>query len=723
MRRKVCWGSICLLLFFLCFVLTPSIVQATGWVSEVIGQENAVFNFEQYPLENYSLDFYVDTSWNWLPWKWGEGIGDAVIYGLYAITNVLWLLNVYISYFIGFIVQEAFDLDFITNLISNLATNMQRIAGIDRNGLRATGLFPIYGKWVVLIAGCYIAYVAGVKRQTTRAIQHMVLFFVTFILSGVFMMNANHYLTQVNNAQKDINSEILVIAKSIIPNSSTERNINPSSALNSGEQETKSATNAIRENLFELQVSTPWRLLQFGDSDVDAIGEKRINDLLSQSQFTDKSNREDVVKMEVEKHNNMNMSLNGAFLRFGMTLLAIVSNTVISYSVAVLTITMITSQILFLLFCAFLPVAMVFSLFPNSNRLILSAMQKVAQALMTKMGITLILAIIFSLSHSFFSLSAEKGYIWVIFLQIAVWLTTVNKVNELLGFMRLGGADTQPAGRFGRMTRNLMLAGVARNMIKRTPIQPKQLTANTQQKNNLSVNKASKPPISRTMGEKISTIQDMPKSFVEKASNVKDAVKNTPTTAKYKALQIRNNYDDGRIGTEIKNNEQRSKRVAQRQLTQQQRIDALKQMEERKKNNVRNELASTVIQGFDQTKLPKEKNVLRPTVSQADKKRRVSVPVAKTSFNSVSTDRVKTVNSSLKNRRPESETDSPLKKEAKTVTASIDFSELNSKEKANTAETTNAKKMKYNEQAKGGIKKKEFIQQKKKQKIKRGKPK
>lgn len=726
MRKKVCWGSICLLLFFLCFALTPSIVQATGWVSEVIGQENAVFNFEQYPLENYSLDFYVDTSWNWLPWKWGEGIGDAVIYGLYAITNVLWLLNVYISYFIGFIVQEAFDLDFITNLISNLATNMQRIAGIDGNGLRATGLFPMYGKWAVLMAGCYIAYVAGVKRQTTRAIQHMALFFVTFILSGVFMMNANYYLTQVNNAQKDINSEMLVIARDIIPNSTTENKIVVAPGYSSeAEQKTKKATNAIRENLFELQVSTPWRLLQFGDSDLDSIGETRINNLLSQSQFTDKSNREDVVKTEVEKYNNMNMSLNGAFLRFGMTLLVIISNAVISYSVAVLTITMITSQILFLLFCAFLPVAMVFSLFPNSNRLILSAMQKVAQTLMTKMGITLILAIIFSLSHSFFSLSAEKGYIWVIFLQIAVWLTTVNKVNELLGFMRLGSADTQPAGRFGRMTKNLMLAGVARNMMKQTPIQPKQLMKQTQQKNNLPINRTTKVPVSKMVGEKISTIQDIPKNFVEKASNVKDTVKNTPTTAKYKALQMRNNYDDGRIGTEIKNNEQRSKRFAQRQLTQQQRIDALKQMDERKKNNVRNELASTAIQGFDQTKLPKEKNVLRPTISQADKKRRVSVPVAKASFNSISTERVKTINSSLKSRGQEAETYSPLKKEARTVIVPIDFSESSSKEKTtNAVETKNPiTKGKHKEKVNEVIKKKDIVQPKKKQRMKRGKPK
>lgn len=629
MRRKFYWGNIFLLLLFLCFVLAPSVAHATGWVSETVGQDQAVFNFEKYPLENYSLDFYVDSSWNWLPWKWGEGIGDAVIYGLYAITNVLWLLNVYVSYFIGFVVQEAFDLDFITNLVSSLATNMQRIAGIDGNGLRATGLFPIYGKWLVLIAGCYIAYVGAIKRQATRAIQHAVLFGVTFILSGVFLMNANTYLTQVNDAQKDINSEMLVIAKDIIPSASSQTIVVAPGHPSEAEQKTKSATNAIRENLFELQVNTPWRLLQFGDNDANAIGKDRVEKIVKQPSLG--KDRNEQVKIEVEKHNNKNVSINGAFLRFGMTLLVIVANAVVSYSVAVLTIIMITSQILFLLFCAFLPVAMIFSLFPNSNRILFTAMQKVAQALMTKMGITLILAVVFSLSHSFFGLSQEKGYIWVIFLQIATWLTTVNKVNELLGFMNLGGADTRQGGRFGRMAKSLMFAGVARNMMKRT--MPQQ-TTKPKQTVPQRMDMREKQPISKRVGEKISNVQDMPNRFVEKANTMKDTVKNAPTNAKYKAMELRNSYDDGRFGTEMKNSHQRSNRVAQRQLTQQQRIEALRQAEERKKNNVRNHLSSTAPQNFDQTKLPKEKNALRSTTSQSDKKNRVTVPVTKASYDS-----------------------------------------------------------------------------------------
>ena len=31
--------------------------------------------FSRYPIDNYQLNFYVDSSWDWLPWNWLDGIG------------------------------------------------------------------------------------------------------------------------------------------------------------------------------------------------------------------------------------------------------------------------------------------------------------------------------------------------------------------------------------------------------------------------------------------------------------------------------------------------------------------------------------------------------------------------------------------------------------------------------------------------------------------------
>ncbi|EJG4482755.1 type IV secretion system protein [Enterococcus faecalis] len=634
MKNKIRWGSLFVLLFFLCFACAPSVAHATGWVGETIGKGETLFNFQKYPLENYSLDFYIDTSWNWLPWKWGEGIGDAVIYAIYAITNGFWLLNVYVCYFLGYVVQEAFDLDFITDLVSSMATNIQAIAGIDSSGLRATGLFPMLGKWAILFIGCYIAYLAGIKHQVTKAIRQAVILFATFTITGVFLMNVNTYLTDVNNAQKDMNNEMLQIAKTIIPNASSGSIVDAPGLPSVDEQKTHSATNAIRENLFELQIATPWRVLQFGDDSLEEIGKDRVEGLLILPPLVN-DKRQKFVEADVKDNDNMNLSAQGVFTRFGMTLLTIAGNLVISFSVIVLTITMITSQIMFLLYMAFLPVAMVFALFPNTQRVLFKALQKVASALMTKMGITLILAVVFSLSHSFYTLSKDKGFIWIMFLQIAVWLTATNKVNELLSFMHLGGAETSQGARFGRMARNLMVAGVAGNVLKRTlPKGKEQKTVDTKGTSGTNTNIYPKrQPVSKRLGEKISTVQNMPRNFAEKVDTVKDSVKNAPTNAKYKAHEMRKNYEDGRLGTELKNSTERSKRAEARALEHQRKIDALRHAEAQKKERVRADLAATTPQHFDKSKLPKEQSVLRATTSQADGKRRVTVPQAKASFN------------------------------------------------------------------------------------------
>lgn len=624
-----------MLLLFCFFVASPIIAEATGWVNESVGQDNAIYNFQKYPLENYALDFYVDTSWSWLPWKWGEGIGDAVIYGIYALTNVLWLLNVYISYFIGYIVQEAFDLDFITRLISSTAGNMQRIAGIDASGLRETGLFPRFMPLIIAIFGCYIAYVGGIKRQTTRAVQHAVVFMIIFVASGAFLMKANTYLTSINNAQKEINNEMLVIAKTIMPSSNKEEIIVAPGSPTEQEQLTKQATNAIRENLFEVQVHTPWLLLQYGDSNAQKIGTERIDKLLMQTPLVDGSARADIVTDEVTTKNNMNLSVQGAFLRFGMTLLVIVSNGVISYSVAVLTIIMITSQIMFLLFCAFLPVAMLFSLFPSSNRILFTALQKVIQALMTKMGITLILAVAFALSHSFFSLAKSSGYIWVAFLQIAIWLTTVNKVNELLGFMALGGAETKSGSRVGRMAKNVMMAGLARNVLRKSAPSPKAAEPTKPTRKHTPAQgqfPAEKIPASKRLGATVSNVKDMPNQVAEKVNAVKDSVKQSPVNAKHKAMTMRDNYTEGRIGQEIKNNGQRTARTNQQHATYQQRLDALKQREEWKKDAVRNQLAHKTPQSFDQIKLQKKATVPSKKHEQAASSSSLREPTSKSTY-------------------------------------------------------------------------------------------
>ena len=45
----------------------------------------------------------------------------------------------------------------------------------------------------------------------------------------------------------------------------------------------------IRDSLFSIQVQQPWLLLQFDDSNIEEIGEDRVNKILSVSQMKTKA--------------------------------------------------------------------------------------------------------------------------------------------------------------------------------------------------------------------------------------------------------------------------------------------------------------------------------------------------------------------------------------------------------------------------------------------------
>ena len=102
-----------------------TVVQAAGLVDDTVNVAN---EYSRYPLENYQLDFYVDNSWGWLPWNWSDGIGKQVMYGLYAITNFIWTISLYVSNATGYLVQEAYSLDFISATADSIGKNMQTLA-------------------------------------------------------------------------------------------------------------------------------------------------------------------------------------------------------------------------------------------------------------------------------------------------------------------------------------------------------------------------------------------------------------------------------------------------------------------------------------------------------------------------------------------------------------------------------------------------------------------
>nr|WP_252902321.1 hypothetical protein [Paucilactobacillus hokkaidonensis] len=181
-------------------------VHAAGLVDETVNNKH---EFSKYPVNNYQLDYFVDSSWDWLPWNWGDGIGKSVMYAIYAITNFLWLISVYLSYATGYLIQQAYSLDFIKDTTDAIGKNMQLLAGVSKNGFSADGFYPGMLLLLILVLGVYVAYTGLIKRESSKAISAVANFIVIFILSASFIAYSPDYIGKINQFSADMSTSAL----------------------------------------------------------------------------------------------------------------------------------------------------------------------------------------------------------------------------------------------------------------------------------------------------------------------------------------------------------------------------------------------------------------------------------------------------------------------------------------------------------------------------------
>ena len=408
--------------------ITGTVAYAAGLVDNTVNDANA---YSQYPLENYQLDFYVDSSWDWLPWNWLDGIGKSIQYGLYAITNFVWTVSLYISNATGYVVQEAYKLDFISDTASSIGKNIQTLAGITSSGFSSEGFYVGFLLILILVMGIYVAYTGLLKRETTKAIHAVINFLVVFLLSASFIAYAPNYISKINDFSADISSSALSLGtKIVLPDSNSKG---------------KDSVDLIRDSLFSIQVKQPWLLLQYGESDIETLGSDRVESLLSESPDTD--DREDVVIEEIEDKDNEYLSVTKTMTRLGMVVFLFIFNIGISAFVFLLTGMMIFSQVLFIIYAMFLPISFILSMIPTYEGMAKKALTKLFNTIMMRAGITLIITTAFSISTMFYSISSGYPFFMVAFLQIVTFAGIYFKLGDLMAMFSLQSSDTQQVSR------------------------------------------------------------------------------------------------------------------------------------------------------------------------------------------------------------------------------------------------------------------------------------
>ena len=511
--------------------LLGTVAHATGLVDDTINAENL---YSKYPLSNYQLDFYVDNSWSWLPWNWLDGIGKSVQYGLYCITNFIWTISLYLSNATGYVVQEAYKLDFINDMADSIGKSIQTLAGVTQNGFSSSGFYVGFLLLIILVVGLYVAYTGLIKRETSKALHAVINFVVVFVLSASFIAYAPDYIKKINEFSSDISTASLDLGtKIMLPNSDSEG---------------KDSVDLIRDSLFSIQVEQPWLLLQFGNSNAEEIGADRVEALVSVSpEDEDGKTREEVVKTEIEDNDNNNLTIPQVVNRLGMVFFLLFFNLGITIFVFLLTGMMLFSQILFIIFAMFLPISFLLSMIPSYESTAKQAIVRVFNTIMTRAGITLIVTVAFSISSMFYNISTDYPFFMVAFLQIVCFAGIYMKLGDLMSMFSLNAGDSQNMGRrifrrpylfmrhrARRMERRLagaVTAGGVAGAVVGSTISNRKPTRNTATKD--SRGNTSTSSMGQRAGSKVGAVLDTKNKVKDKANAVKENIKDMPTQTAY----------------------------------------------------------------------------------------------------------------------------------------------------------------------------------------------
>ncbi|MDY6512462.1 MULTISPECIES: CD3337/EF1877 family mobilome membrane protein [Clostridia] len=515
--------------------LLGTVAHATGLVDDTINAENL---YSKYPLSNYQLDFYVDNSWSWLPWNWLDGIGKSVQYGLYCITNFVWTISLYLSNATGYVVQEAYKLDFINDMADSIGKSIQTLAGITSNGFSSSGFYVGFLLLIILVVGIYVAYTGLIKRETSKALHAVINFVVVFVLSASFIAYAPDYIKKINEFSSDISTASLDLGtKIMLPNSDSEG---------------KDSVDLIRDSLFSIQVEQPWLLLQFGNSNAEEIGTDRVEALVSASpEDEDGKTREEVVKTEIEDNDNNNLTIPQVVNRLGMVFFLLFFNLGITIFVFLLTGMMLFSQILFIIFAMFLPISFLLSMIPSYESMAKQAIVRVFNTIMTRAGITLIVTVAFSISSMFYNISTDYPFFMVAFLQIVCFAGIYMKLGDLMSMFSLNAGDSQSMGRRifrrpylfmrhrarrmeHRIARAVSVGGISGGVagaVAGSSVAGKRAERkNTASKENRGNTTSS---VGQRAGSKVGAVLDTKNKMKDKANAVKENINDMPTQTAY----------------------------------------------------------------------------------------------------------------------------------------------------------------------------------------------
>ncbi|WP_134704941.1 CD3337/EF1877 family mobilome membrane protein [Ammoniphilus sp. YIM 78166] len=376
--------------------------------------------YNQYENSRYQMDLYLDEIQN--PFNLSGKISDSV-YAWYHdhVMNGIWMAHLVLFQFVMKVVSEAFQLDFISSIITEISAALQSVAGFDQGGFRDNGVWPSLIILIITVVGTWAAYVGMIKRETSRAFSGLLSMILIFALSLGFFAQSDKILTLFNGWSRDLQTNILNASSNII---------SPGSNYTQNE-----GIAAIHNQMFDVMVYRPYLFLQYGTGDESKIGKERINDLLKLQYGSEERNKE--AEKEVQQFGNTMMSKEGMKSRGWFIGLVFVANLILSFMMLLMAAAIILYQVVFIALILFAPVPLLIALVPSWQQTAFNWAMKCLHALLMKVGFALLMTIIFTISTILYkSISMDShGYLFVLGMQILCYIGIWLKRKELFSFV------------------------------------------------------------------------------------------------------------------------------------------------------------------------------------------------------------------------------------------------------------------------------------------------
>ncbi|MCL2563759.1 MAG: hypothetical protein FWE08_06960 [Oscillospiraceae bacterium] len=520
---RLLWCAVCVLGLV---VLTAPTAAASGLLDDT-----------SFPIQNYDIATYIDTS----GFFGNVRAVPAII--LNALMNMFFSISVMLGSLTGYVVRESFRLDFVGDAADQIGQSVQRLIGVGSGGIGGTGFLPALMLFAVVTTGLYLMYLVVVKKETTRVLSTALRFVFVFAAVVGLTMNAPAVLRNLNDFSIGLSEVALDTGVSFA---------SPLGGASEGD-----SVAGLENMVHDIQIRQPWLLLHFGTTSIDSLenGHERVYALLSSAEMPG-AVRDMVLQRELNVYGNTNVT--NVTSRLGMVFLLFFVNLALSFFIIMLALLMVLSQLLLILYFFLFLLSMVFSLIPGFQSAAKRGMDKFINALLMRLGYTLIIVLAFSLSTLVYSIADGRAFLFVALLQILVFAGIYKSQDDILGLLRIDSGENHRFARgvgqpFRRGRRSVMRTigkvgagfklGRASRRRNETPGSPAPSGSQT----------ASRPQEKQSFGGRVGStigkVRDIPSSVADNVGYTKDRVKSMPVRVRHRAAANVGAFKDGVANT------------------------------------------------------------------------------------------------------------------------------------------------------------------------------